>query len=60
MPLSYLDYNGRPIGLAAFTTAHGEKTLLKVLSAWERSFPGTWKPPPSLVGDVAAIPVKSG
>ncbi|KAH6716462.1 amidase signature domain-containing protein [Leptodontidium sp. MPI-SDFR-AT-0119] len=35
MPLSYLDYNGLPIGLAVFTTAHNEKLLLRVLSAWE-------------------------
>ncbi|TVY78523.1 putative amidase [Lachnellula suecica] len=48
MPLSYLDYNGRPIGLAVFSTAHKEKLLLKVLSAWEKiSEPR--RPPLSLV-----------
>ncbi|PVH79048.1 amidase signature enzyme [Cadophora sp. DSE1049] len=39
MPLSYLDYNGRPFGLIAFTTAGGEKTLLKLMKAWEDTFP---------------------
>jgi hypothetical protein len=48
MPLSLLDYNGRPIGLAAFTTANGEKILLKALSAWE-AISSPRKPPPSLV-----------
>ncbi|KAF8865226.1 amidase signature enzyme [Acephala macrosclerotiorum] len=48
MPLSYLDYNGRPIGLAAFASANSERTLLQVLSAWEAASPPR-KPPPSLV-----------
>ena len=48
MPLSYLKFNGRPIGLAAFTTKHREDTLLKVLSAWEATFPA--RRPPFLQG----------
>ena len=39
MPLSYLDYNGRPIGMAALTGAYGEGTLFKIMSAWETTFP---------------------
>lgn len=48
MPLSYLDYNGRPIGLAAFASAKSEKMLLQTLSAWEAASPSR-KPPSSLV-----------
>ncbi|KKP02347.1 hypothetical protein THAR02_05547 [Trichoderma harzianum] len=47
MPLSYLEYNGRPIGLVAFTTAGGEGTLLNFLCAYEKSFPK--RRPPSLL-----------
>ncbi|PON27926.1 hypothetical protein TGAM01_v203063 [Trichoderma gamsii] len=39
MPLSYLKYNGRPIGLVAFTTAGGEEMLLNFLRAYEDTFP---------------------
>ncbi|UKZ68357.1 uncharacterized protein TrAtP1_009396 [Trichoderma atroviride] len=39
MPLSYLKYNGRPIGLVAFTTAGGEGMLLNFLRAYENTFP---------------------
>ncbi|OBT62908.1 hypothetical protein VE03_07903 [Pseudogymnoascus sp. 23342-1-I1] len=44
MPLSYLDFNGRPFGLFALTSAHGEHLLLQVLSAFEHTFPER-KPP---------------
>ncbi|KAJ5672228.1 hypothetical protein N7507_001355 [Penicillium longicatenatum] len=48
MPLSYLDYNGRPFGVAAITGKHQEHLLVKVMSAWEATFPAR-KPPPQLV-----------
>ena len=35
MPLSYLDFNGRPLGLAK----NKEALLVNVLSAWEATFP---------------------
>ncbi|KAI9772633.1 MAG: hypothetical protein M1840_000227 [Geoglossum simile] len=38
LPLGYLDLNGRPFGLAAITSAYGEATLLRVASAWEKTF----------------------
>lgn len=47
MPLSYLEYNGRPIGLVAFTTAGGEGMLLNFLRAYENTFPK--RRPPSLL-----------
>ncbi|KAH0523116.1 hypothetical protein TsFJ059_008166 [Trichoderma semiorbis] len=47
MPLSYLQYNGRPIGLVAFTTAGGEGMLLNFLRAYENTFPK--RRPPSLL-----------
>ncbi|KAH8601745.1 amidase signature domain-containing protein [Bisporella sp. PMI_857] len=46
LPLSYLDFNGRPFGLFALTTAHHEDTLLQVMSAWESTFPA--RKPPSM------------
>ncbi|KAJ5648058.1 hypothetical protein N7490_004430 [Penicillium lividum] len=48
MPLSYLDYNGRPFGVAAIAGKHQEHILVKVMSAWEATFPAR-KPPPQLV-----------
>ncbi|KAH0557049.1 hypothetical protein GP486_005161 [Trichoglossum hirsutum] len=45
MPLSYLKLNGRPFGLAALTRAHNEATLVRVLSAWEATFPKRNPPP---------------
>ncbi|KAL6824617.1 amidase signature domain-containing protein [Trichoderma sp. SZMC 28015] len=47
MPLSYLEYNGRPIGLVAFTTAGGEGMLLNFLRAYGNTFPK--RRPPSLL-----------
>lgn len=44
MPLSYLDLNGRPFGLMAMSRAHQEPLLLKVLSAFESTFPGRQPP----------------
>ncbi|CZS97129.1 related to glu/asp-tRNA amidotransferase subunit A [Rhynchosporium agropyri] len=46
MPLSFLAFNGRPIGLAVFSTAHQERLLLQVLSAWEAISPQ--RRPPTL------------
>lgn len=48
MPLSYLDFNGRPLGLAALAGKDQDATLVKFLSAWEFTFPPR-KPPASLV-----------
>ncbi|KID60685.1 Amidase signature domain protein, partial [Metarhizium hybridum] len=48
MPLSYLDFNGRAFGLAAIAGQNQEALLVKVLSAWEATFPPR-KPPPMLV-----------
>ncbi|KAL6693352.1 amidase signature domain-containing protein [Trichoderma pleuroticola] len=51
MPLSYLEYNGRPIGLVAFTTAGGEEMLLNFLCAYENTFPKRC-PPSRLYQDI--------
>lgn len=47
-PLSYLDYNGRPFGVSILAKAGQDALLVKVLSAWEATFPPR-KPPPLLV-----------
>jgi amidase len=38
MPLSYLNPNGRPLGMAAIAGEHQDALLVKVLSAWEATF----------------------
>ncbi|KAJ5238304.1 hypothetical protein N7468_002923 [Penicillium chermesinum] len=48
MPLSYLDYNGRAFGVAAIANKGQEALLVKVMSAWEATFPPR-RPPPQLV-----------
>ena len=45
LPLSYLDFNGRPFGLVALASAHQDALLVQVQSAWEATFPRR-KPPP--------------
>lgn len=45
MPLGYLDFNGRPFGMAALASAHQEAVLIKVQSAWEATFPPRQPPP---------------
>ncbi|KAI6082976.1 putative glutamyl-tRNA amidotransferase subunit A [Hypoxylon rubiginosum] len=47
-PLSYLDFNGRPLGVAALAGKNQDATLIKLMSAWEATFPKR-KPPPQLV-----------
>ena len=44
MPLSYLDFNGRPFGMAAIASKNQEHVLVQVMSAWEATFPAR-KPP---------------
>lgn len=48
MPLTYLNFNGRPLGLAALAGKNRDATLVKMMSAWEATFPKR-KPPPDLV-----------
>ncbi|KAK4199067.1 putative amidase family protein [Triangularia verruculosa] len=47
MPLSYLDFNGRPFGVSAMAARGREDILVKVMSAWEATFPAR-RPPPLL------------
>ncbi|KAJ6021031.1 hypothetical protein N7540_006535 [Penicillium herquei] len=54
MPLSYLDLNGRPFGMAAITGKHQEHLLIKVMSAWEATFPAR-QPPPQLINHVSHL-----
>ena len=45
LPLGYLDFNGRPHGLAAIAAAHDEARLIQLQSAWEAAFPARKIPP---------------
>ncbi|KAJ3464919.1 hypothetical protein MRS44_005577 [Fusarium solani] len=47
VPLGYLDFNGRPFGLAVLAAKNQEAKILKFMSAWEATF-GPRKPPPML------------
>ncbi|KAJ8132083.1 hypothetical protein O1611_g1542 [Lasiodiplodia mahajangana] len=49
VPLGFADFNGRAIGLSVLAPAGQELTILKVMSAWERSLPDARMPPPLLV-----------
>ena len=45
MPLGYLDFNGRPFGMAALASGHQEAVLVKVQSVWEATFAPRQPPP---------------
>ncbi|KAF2963131.1 hypothetical protein GQX73_g10447 [Xylaria multiplex] len=49
VPLGFADFNGRAIGLSVLAPTGQELTILKVMSAWERSLPDARMPPPLLV-----------
>ncbi|KUJ17163.1 amidase signature enzyme [Mollisia scopiformis] len=44
IPLSTIEFNGRPFGLTAAARAHHEGVLIKVMSAWESTFPARKTP----------------
>jgi len=46
-PLSYLNFNGRPLGVSLLARAGQDAVLVQALSAWETTF-GPRKPPPLL------------
>ena len=50
MPLGYLDFNGRALGMVALAAAHQDATLLKVMGAWDKTFDPVMQPP-MLVGE---------
>jgi amidase len=39
LPISVIDFNGRPFGLTVAALPHNEAMLVKVMSAWEATFP---------------------
>jgi amidase len=47
LPLGYLDFNGRPHGLAAIAGERQERLLVQLQSAWEATFPK--RKPPSML-----------
>lgn len=49
VPLGYARFNGRPFGLSILAPAHREDLIIRVMSAWEATFPAR-KPPPQLAG----------
>ncbi|KAF2660523.1 amidase signature enzyme [Lophiostoma macrostomum CBS 122681] len=46
LPLGFADFNGRAFGVHAIPGRNGERKLLEIMSAWEKSFPeGRMAPP---------------
>jgi len=50
LPLSYADFNGRPFGLAAVTSAYQEGIIIHLMSAWEQVFNQQRRIPTYLIG----------
>ena len=48
LPMSYLDFNGRPFGLIIAAPRNKETIFIKVMSAWEATFPARQEPSESL------------
>ena len=38
MPLGYIEFNGRPFGMAALASGHQEAILIKTQSVWGATF----------------------
>ncbi|KAL8811974.1 MAG: hypothetical protein Q9200_001372 [Gallowayella weberi] len=49
MPLGFADFNGRAFGVQVLAKHGQEDQILRVMSAWEATFPEGRVPPPSLV-----------
>ncbi|KAF4436967.1 hypothetical protein F53441_13149 [Fusarium austroafricanum] len=49
VPLGFTSYNGRPHGMLILARNQEEGKILKVMSAWEDTFPEARKPPPRLL-----------
>ena len=45
LPVGYLDYNGRPHGLAAIASANDEARLIQFMGAWEAEMQPRRVPP---------------
>lgn len=48
MPLGYLEYNGKPFGLAVMGRSGDDGLILQFMSAFEAIFPNRRVPPPWL------------
>jgi amidase len=57
VPLGFADFNGRAFGMSIIAGAGGEGDILRVMSAWEVTFPEGRQPPPMLVNWQAAANV---
>jgi len=51
LPLSYLDMNCRPFGLAAVVSAYQEPVIIHFMSAWEENIKQERKLPTWTAGD---------
>lgn len=49
VPLGFANYNGRAFGIELVARTGEEDKLLKVMRAWETTFPNTKQPPPLLM-----------
>lgn len=49
IPLGFANFNGRAFGVQVLARSGEEDKILRAMSAWEATFPGSRQPPPSLV-----------
>lgn len=49
LPLGYAEFNGRAFGVNIIAGERGEGRILRVMSAWEKSFPEARVAPPQLL-----------
>ena len=49
VPLGFADFNGRAFGMNVLASAGEEKTIFRLMSAWENTFPNARVAPPLLV-----------
>jgi amidase len=49
LPLGFADFNGRGFGLHMIAPKYHEAKMLRVMAAWEATFPDYVRPPPLLL-----------
>ncbi|KAF2738226.1 amidase signature enzyme [Polyplosphaeria fusca] len=51
LPLGFAEFNGRPFALHMLAPENEEAKMLRIMAAWEATFPENVKPPPLLVAE---------
>jgi amidase len=51
LPLGFAEFNGRPFALHMLALENQEAKMLRIMAAWEGTFPENVRPPPLLVAE---------